>query len=83
MTQQELEDFIRDLVPVDVIHVEDMTGTQDHWKVMVVSPAFEGKSRIEQHKLIFDPLQPRIKTNEVHALTLKTYTPEKWAKLNG
>ena len=67
---------------MEAIEIEDMTGTQDHWKVMVVSEDFENKSRIDQHKLIFDPLQDRIKSNEIHALTLKTYTPEKWKKLN-
>ena len=81
MTQQELEKIIRGLVAVEEIEIEDMTGTQDHWKVMVVSADFENKSRIDQHKLIFDPLQDRIKSNEIHALTLKTYTPEKWHKL--
>jgi len=82
VTQQELEEIVRKLVAVEVIEIVDMTGTQDHWKVMVVSKDFENKSRIEQHKLIFDPLQDRIKSNEIHALTLKTYTPEKWQKLN-
>tara|TARA_B000000557_G_scaffold154934_1_gene125760 strand:- start:146 stop:421 length:276 start_codon:yes stop_codon:yes gene_type:complete len=82
VTQQELEEIIRGLVAVEVIEIEDMTGTQDHWKVMVVSEDFENKSRIDQHKLIFDPLQDRIKSNEIHALTLKTYTPEKWKKLS-
>ena len=81
MTQQELEKIIRGLVAVEAIEIEDMTGTQDHWKVMVVSEDFENKSRIDQHKLIFDPLQDRIKSNEIHALTLKTYTPEKWKKI--
>lgn len=82
VTQQELEKIIRGLVAVEAIEIEDMTGTQDHWKVMVVSEDFENKSKIDQHKLIFDPLQDRIKSNEIHALTLKTYTPEKWKKLN-
>ena len=82
VTQQELEEIVRKLVAVEVIEIVDMTGTQDHWKVMVVSKDFENKSRIEQHKLIFDPLQDRMKSNEIHAFTLKTYTPEKWQKLN-
>ena len=55
VTQQELEKIIRGLVAVEAIEIEDMTGTQDHWKVMVVSEDFENKSRIDQHKLIFDP----------------------------
>lgn len=81
MTQLELEEIIRSLVTVDQIEVEDMTGTQDHWRVMIVSQDFENKTKIEQHKLIFDPLQNRIKSNEIHALTLKTFTPAKWEKL--
>ena len=82
MNRAQLEDTIRGLLKVDVIEIEDLTGTSDHWRVMIVSPDFEGKTKIEQHKLIFDPLQDKIQSNEIHALTLKTFTPEKWAKVN-
>jgi len=48
----------------------------------VVSPAFEGKRPIARHQLVYATLGPRIQTDEVHALSMKTYTPAEWAQAN-
>lgn len=63
----------------DVRHVEvrDLTGTQDHYEAVVVSPAFAGLSRIEQHQLVYRALG-ELMSGPVHALALKTFTPERW-----
>lgn len=55
--------------------VNDLTGTQDHYQAVVISPAFEGKMMIEQHRLVFGLCKAEIDSGELHALTLKTYTP--------
>lgn len=81
MNQLELEETIRSIVPVSVLKVIDLTGTQDHWQVLVVSTEFEGRSRVEQHQLVMGPLQERFGSNEIHAMALKTFTPEKWEKV--
>ena len=63
------------------VHVEDMTGTKDHFDARIVSEAFVGKSRIEQHQLVYAALGDRMRA-QIHA-ALKTYTPEAWAKIRG
>lgn len=75
-----LEQRIRAGIPgVDLITIEDMTGTADHWRAVVVSSFFEGKSRIEQHQAIYAALG-ELMAGPVHALSLSTYTPAAWSK---
>ncbi len=61
--------------------IVDLTGTEDHYQALVISPAFEGKMMIEQHRLVFGLVKAEVDSGELHALTLKTYTPEQWKKL--
>jgi len=55
--------------------VEDWTGGGDHFRATVVSPAFAGLSRINQHRLVYDLFGAEI-GGPIHALSLKTQTPE-------
>ena len=59
----------------------DYTGTGDHYEARVVSPDFAGKAMVQQHQLVYAPLQQWLKSGELHALALKTYSPEQWKKL--
>jgi len=68
-------------VPEAEVEIRDLTGTGDHFEARVVSPAFAGKSLVEQHQLVYAPLSDLLKTGELHALALKTYSPEQWQKL--
>jgi len=79
----EVETKIREGVP-DAQHVavEDLTGTKDHYRATVVSSAFEGKSRVEQHQLVYASLGALVGA-DVHALALSTYTPAAWAAKQG
>ena len=74
-----VEERIRAGIP-DVSHlaVEDLTGTKDHYQATIVSPAFAGKSRIEQHQMVYRALG-ELMAGPVHALALRTYTPEAWS----
>ncbi len=63
--------------------VMDLTGTEDHYQVVVVSPAFEGKLMIEQHRMVMGIVQAEIDSGEVHALTMKTFTPAQYEKFGG
>jgi len=78
-----LEERIRQGVG-DVSHVlvRDLTGTKDHWEALVVSEAFAGKTPIEQHQMVYAALGD-LMAGPVHALALKTYSPESWAKQEG
>ena len=75
-----VEQRIRDGVPgLTHLALEDLTGTKDHYSAVIVSSAFEGKSRIEQHQMIYRALG-ELMAGPVHALALSTYTPEAWQK---
>ena len=76
-----IEARIRAEIP-DVAHValEDLTGTKDHYEATVVSAAFAGKTRIQQHQLVYRALG-ELMAGPVHALALRTYTPEAWEKV--
>ena len=64
------------------LELEDLTGTKDPFRAVIVSAAFEGKSRIEQHQAVYAALGELMK-GPVHALTMVTATPEAWAKRQG
>lgn len=64
------------------VELVDLTGTQDHYQARIVSSAFEGKSMLEQHQLVYGALGSAMH-GPIHALALKTYTPAAWARLKG
>lgn len=80
MTADQLAARITQLHPDTQVKVTDLTGTEDHWQVEVVSPAFEGKMMVEQHRMIMSLLKSEIDSNEVHALSMKTFSPTQYAK---
>jgi acid stress-induced BolA-like protein IbaG/YrbA len=71
---------IVEALPGAEVEVHDSTGTGDHFEARVVAPAFTGKSMVQQHQLVYAPLKDVLATGELHALALKTYSPEQWAK---
>ncbi len=78
-----LEARIREGVgEVSHIAVRDLTGTKDHWEALIVSKAFSGKSRIEQHQMVYRALG-ELMAGPIHALALQTYTPEGWSEAKG
>jgi stress-induced morphogen len=70
----ELKHRIEQALPGANVRVEDLNGTGDHFRAEVVSERFQGLSRIEQHKLIYDVFGTEI-GGPIHALSLKTSTP--------
>lgn len=83
MTPQQLQTRIESLAPGTRAEVIDLTGTQDHYQAIIVSPAFEGKMMIEQHRLVMQILQAEIDSGEVHALTMKTFSPKQYDQYLG
>jgi acid stress-induced BolA-like protein IbaG/YrbA len=57
-------------------HVE-VTGDGQHFQAVIVSEAFRGKSRVQQHQLVYRALGERMR-EEIHALSMRTFTPEDW-----
>lgn len=78
MNPEELEKIIKEAFADG--HVE-VTGDGRHFSAIVVSQAFSGKNMIAQHRLVYAALGDRFDTEAVHALSLKTYTPEQWQAL--
>ena len=77
-----IEDMIRQAFPDAKILIEDLRGDGDHYSAMVVSGAFAGKSRVQQHQMVYAALGGRM-GGELHALALQTATPETapdWAR---
>ena len=62
-------------------HVE-VRGDGHHFEAVIVSPAFRGKSRVQQHQLVYAALGKRM-GGEIHALSMQTHTPEDWARGHG
>jgi stress-induced morphogen len=81
MTLEQLRERLLTLAPDAVVEVKDLTGTQDHWQAMLVSSAFEGLSMVKQHQLVYGLVAPEVQSGEVHALSLKTLTPEQYKTL--
>ena len=56
----------------------DLEGDGQHFQAVIVSPSFSGKNMIQQHRLVYEALGERMHA-QIHALSMKTYTPEDWA----
>jgi stress-induced morphogen len=70
-----LERLIKEGIPDARVTIEDLRGDGDHYAAHVVSAAFKGKSRVQQHQMVYRALQGRM-GNELHALALQTSPPE-------
>lgn len=76
MTADQLQTLIAAGLPCDHCQVE---GDGRHWYATIVSAAFEGLRPIARHQKVYATLGSRMKTDEVHALSMKTLTPAEWA----
>ena len=74
-TAQELKERIEKALPGANAEVEDLTGSGDHFRAEVVSDRFQGLTRIEQHRLVYDVFGAEI-GGPIHALSLKTSLPQ-------
>jgi stress-induced morphogen len=74
-TSDELQQRIEAAFPGANVVVEDLTGGGDHFRAEVESDRFEGLSRIDQHKLVYDVFGNEV-GGAIHALSIKTSTPE-------
>jgi stress-induced morphogen len=74
-TAEDLKSRIEAALPGATAQVEDLTGGGDHFRAEVVSDRFDGLSRIEQHRLVYDVFGNEV-GGAIHALSIKTSTPE-------
>ena len=80
MQPVEIRERIQKNLPGAVVEIRDLTGTADHWQVMVVAREFEGKPMIAQHRMVKAIFDAEIASGNLHALSLKTYTPKEWSQ---
>ena len=71
MTKDNIEELIIQSIPDAKVTIEDLRGDGDHYSAIVVSKSFDGKSIIQQHKMVYKSLKGKM-GNELHALELKT-----------
>ncbi len=74
MEATEIERLIKESLPDAEVTIQDLKGDGDHYAARVVSAEFEGKTRVQQHQLVYEALQGRM-GNELHALALQTSAP--------
>ena len=75
MDANSIKTLILEAMPDAEVKIEDLRGDGDHYAAYIVSKAFEGKNRVQQHQMVYQALQGRM-GNELHALAIQTSIPE-------
>ena len=75
MTATQIERLIKDTLPDARVEIRDLAGDGDHYAANIISAAFKGKSRVQQHQMVYAALKGRM-GGELHALALQTSAPE-------
>ena len=82
MTLEEIKKAIEAAVPNSTAYILDQMNDGQHLQAIVVSPAFEGMMLVKQHQMVMKPLKEAF-AGAVHAMALKTFTPDKWKEVKG
>lgn len=75
MDPGQIETLIKESLPDAEVTIQDLAGDGDHYAAHVVSSAFQGKTRVQQHQMVYQALQGRM-GGELHALALQTSVPK-------
>ena len=78
MNLEQVELMIKAKLPDAQVQVQDLTGGGDHLQAIDVSSEFEGKTLVKQHQMVYAAVKEPMASEAIHALALKTYTPEEW-----
>jgi len=81
MSPDEIQSTLERALSGSTVRVDDLTGGGDHFQVWIVSQSFEGKSLVDQHQMVYGVLREALGSERIHALALKTYTPEQWERV--
>lgn len=74
MPAAEIEQMIKEAFPDAVVEIQDLRGDGDHYAAIVTSTAFKGKSRVQQHQMVYGALKGKM-GGQLHALALTTQAP--------
>lgn len=78
MLPHEVKSRIETGLPSCSAYVSEFSGGTDHYSVVVVTPAFESRSLLQRHRLVYALFDAEMATGEVHALTIRAFTPGQW-----
>lgn len=78
MTPQEVKARIEEGLRTSHVEVLEFSGGTDHYSVIIVSDDFEGVPLLRRHRMVMELFRAEVKTEEVHALTIKAYTSAQW-----
>ena len=79
--RERVAERLRQAIPEARVEVVDLTGTDNHLEARIISPAFEGKSPVERHRMVYAPLRAWLDDDTVHALSVKAWTPDQHSNL--
>jgi len=82
ISPNQVEDMIKTALPDAQVQIQDLTGGGDHYQAVVVSSEFAGKTLVQQHQMVYGAVRQAMSSEAIHALALKTYTPEDWVATN-
>lgn len=77
MDSAQVQQILEQALNLQEIHVK---GEGSHYEVIVVDAAFDGMSRVKKQQLIYAPLMAYIQRNDIHAVSIKAFTPDEWAR---
>jgi len=72
-----VQELLQNALNLEELHVK---GEGSHYEVIAVDAQFEGMSRVKKQQMIYGPLMEYIQRNDIHAVSIKAYTPEEWAR---
>ncbi|WP_194439475.1 BolA family iron metabolism protein IbaG [Vibrio fluminensis] len=77
MDSAKVQQILNEALNLEELHVK---GEGSHYEVIAVDACFEGMSRVKKQQTIYAPVMEYIQRNDIHALSIKAYTPEEWAR---
>ena len=80
INQETLLSFIHKTMPDAVAEIVDRTGTMDHFQISIISNSFKGKNLLDRQRFVYQTLDEPMKDGRIHALEIKSYTPEEAPK---
>lgn len=75
MDAEEIKEMIQTGIPGCEVTITDLRGDGDHYAAHIISESFQGKTRVQQHQMVYQALQGKM-GNELHALAIQTSTPK-------
>lgn len=75
LEREELETMVNEAFPEARVELVDLAGDNNHWSLSIADKAFEGKTRVQQHKMVYEALKGNV-GDVLHALQLKTAIPQ-------